>query len=250
MVMSYRHSTLEIASALLAVGRGASYRKASIPIRPGEQNGQLIASWIRRFGPDVVASSRPSAWPTLMAVGSLRANSTESAGVIVMIAVGVADLGTPIRLWEVRAVRERGRAEWVAFYRRHGGGPAVLIVQGDPSAALAAREYWSAEPPMVLHARPRPHAFADVVGHGVPESRPAAHDAVTLAFLDRCRTTLYQRLRSRHARFRDLRQLNYVLGLMRLDLNGQADRELYVDLIRSSIMDSAPGRERSVGKAT
>jgi hypothetical protein len=65
-----------------------------------------------------------------------------------------------------------------------------------------------------------------------PARRSPELIAVSAAYTA-CRTALYRRLAARQAHFNDRGQLDQLLGLMRLDLNGHADPARLAELILS-----------------
>ncbi|OLB77699.1 MAG: hypothetical protein AUI14_15340 [Actinobacteria bacterium 13_2_20CM_2_71_6] len=209
---SYRHSAVEIARALESIGRGATYRQAALQASVGRHdNGQLVANWVRDFGGIVAAPATPQSWPPVLGVGAfpLRPGTVGDAPVV-QLAVGMTGAGAPTRLWAVRVAGHAGVHEWAAFYRRRAGAPTVLVV-GSEVAARAAR-HWTWETP-----------------------GGTATNAVDLEVLGRslraAREALFRRLAARQAHFSNRRQLDRLLDLMRLDLNGDADTAVYAGRI-------------------
>lgn len=241
---SYRHRVSEIAEALVSIGRGASYRQAALRASAGTSaNGQLVANWVRAFGPLVVAPATSLTWPVVLCVGAFslrrglpadRGRST-GAGLVVQLAVGTAYAGSPDRLWDARVAIRGGKGEWNTFFDRRGGAPKVLIVERGSDAAVAALRYWSDSPPILVESRP--WLRGEVEGHGGPDAPIAGWppgaadvDAFATAF-GTYREALFRRLAPRLAHFSDRDQLDHLLALMRMDLNGDADVAVYANRI-------------------
>lgn len=254
---AYRHGPTEIADALVSIGRGASYRQAAIRASAGASaNGQLVANWVRTFGPLVVAPATSLRWPPVLCVGafSLRREATGRAvpaGVtsgglsgdclMVQLAIGLSPSGAPDQMCDARVAERGGKGEWSAFFERRGGRPHTLIVERGSDAAAGALRYWAADPPLLVEARrwPRP----DVEGHGGPDPAtgtggPPDVPAFTASF-NECRQALFRRLAPRLSHFSDRGQLDQLLALMRMDLNGDADATTYASRI---LLAAAEGR--------
>jgi hypothetical protein len=241
LIRSYRHDVAEIASALVAIGRGASYRQAALNSSAGSSmNGQLVADWVRVFSPVVTGADLPRRWPAIAAVGAftLRQRPGDD-GLVVQIAVGAATPTAFPRLWDAR-VASRRPGQWRAFFERHAGSPKVLVTQRGSEPATAAVGVWSASPPLLVESgswtRPA------VVAHGGPDAArgtaarqsAAAVDVEALAhaYAD-SRDALLRRLASRRGHFRLPDQLNRLLDLMRMDVIGDAEPAEYVRRITS-----------------
>jgi hypothetical protein len=246
---SYRYDVAEIAAALVSIGGGASYRQAAIRASAGtSSNGQLVANWIRDFGPAVTAPDLARSWPRLVAMGilSLQRQPGTGTGPVIQVAVGADDAATPPRLWDARVAGGDDQREWREFLSRRPGAPTVVIAAGAHALAAAAAAVWPGTPVVTdtrRRARPapadEPADVADVEAHGGPVSVPAQLRAWTRAclsesqaadfirgFLHR-RAALARRLGRRQAHFRNAVQLDQLLDLMRIDANGEAAVSVY-----------------------
>jgi hypothetical protein len=242
-IRSYRHDVTEIASALVAIGRGASYRQAALSSSAGSSmNGQLVANWVRVFGPLVTGADQPRRWPALTAVGSFTLQPRPgNDGLVVQIAVGAPRSTAIPRLWDAR-IASRSPGQWRSFFERHAGAPQILLTQRGSEPATAALRVWSATPPKLIESKNwmRPA----VVGHGGPagirSTDPGAADldidALVHAYAD-SRDALLRRLAHRRGHFRLPDQVNRLLDLMRLDVNGEAEASDYARLIAFGAVD-------------
>jgi hypothetical protein len=235
LIRSYRHDVAEIASALVAIGRGASYRQAAVNSSAGSStNGQLVANWVKVFGPVVTGAGLPRRWPAIAAVGAFTLRPRpDDDGLVVQIAVGAAAPTSFPRLWDAR-IASRRPGQWRAFFERHAGSPKVLITQRGSEPAAVALRVWPTSPPRLIESRSwmRPA----VVAHGGPD---AARDVVgqqdgiavdieglVHAYAE-SRDALMRRLASRRGHFRLLDQLDRLLDLMRMDVTGEAEAAAY-----------------------
>jgi hypothetical protein len=225
---SYRHDAAQIAAALVAIGRGASYRQAALSTSAGGSgNGQRVADWVRAFGP-VVAARDPRPWPAQAAVGAFTFQPQRNEdGLVVQLAVAAPTATARAHVFDV-AIASSRPGQWRAFYGRHPGRPEVLVLRPGGEASAAALRFWADGPPRLVDARR--WQTADVVGHGGPRA-PVTDgaqlaedvlDALIGVYVDSSKA-LFRRLSSRRGHFRRLDQIDRLLDLMRLDLNGEAD---------------------------
>jgi hypothetical protein len=233
----YRHNAAQIAAALVAIGRGASYRQAALSTSAGSSmNGQLVADWVRAFGP-VVAARAPRRWPAQAAVGAFTFQPQRGEdGLVVQLAVAAPAATSQAHVFDTKIASSRP-GQWRAFYGRHPGCPDVLVLRQGSEASAAALRYWPDSPPRLVDV-PRWRA-ADVLGHGGPHQPQGASsadlaeddlDALIGAYTDSSKA-LFRRLSSRRGHFRRLDQVDRLLDLMRLDLNGEADVDEYAERI-------------------
>jgi hypothetical protein len=234
---SYRHDVAEIAAALISIGRGSSYRQAAIRASAGAQiNGQLVADWVRVFGPIVSAVDSPRRWPALLSVGSFTIRQERDGGRLrLQMAVGSNAAGTPHRLWDARITRGGGHDEWKVFFGRRHGIPEVLVVERGSEEAAVALQTWARRPPVLVEARRR--LRPDVEAHGRPDVSDGGlvlddQDVEKLVreFAEH-RGALVRRLAARQAHFRSHDQMDRLLDLIRIDLNGEADLGEYAERI-------------------
>ncbi len=232
----YRHNAAQIAAALVAIGRGASYRQAALSTSAGgSMNGQRVADWVRAFGP-VVAPRAPRRWPAHAAVGAFTFQPQRGEdGLVVQLAVAAPTTTQPAHVFDVRIASSRP-GQWRTFYSRHPGCPEVLVLRQGGEASAAALRFWPDQPPQLVDARR--WRTADVVGHGGPrapgvtgaELAQDVLDVLVGVYTDTSKA-LFRRLSSRRGHFRRLDQIDRLLDLMRLDLNGEADVETYAERI-------------------
>jgi hypothetical protein len=146
----------------------------------------------------------------------------------VQLAVGASGGGEPGRLWDLWVTPRGGTAQWRTFYNRHTGAPRVLVVEPDTTAAAVARDHWPAWPPVLVEFG----RSADVEAHGGLAGTDI--DALRQLF-GAWRHTIFRRLAGRHAHFSNPVQLEGMLHLIRLDLNGEADPVVYAGRIRTTV---------------
>jgi hypothetical protein len=242
-IRSYRHDATEIASALVAIGRGASYRQAALSSSAGSSmNGQLVANWVRVFGPVVTGAAQRRQWPTLTAVGSFTLQPRpDNEGLVVQIAVGAQRPTALPRLWDAR-IASRRPGQWRAFFERHDGAPRVLVTQRGSEPAIVAAKVWSASPPRLIESQS--WVRAAVSGHGGPAGIRSTDDAGSHVDIDALvhayadsRDALLRRLAHRRGHFRLPDQVNRLLDLMRMDVNGEAEAPEYARLIAFGTAD-------------
>jgi hypothetical protein len=165
---NYHFVARGIAEALLAVGAGATYMKASriardrarrFPVDPetGElresDHGQLVADWAELFAPVVFEPHRPAFWPP---EGSLlldhlpfRVRALDADGkripaghlaFDVFCAVGYR-AGKP-RLWRAEAFTSAHPANWSAFFAALPGEPSRIVCDAHSGMLRAIEERW------------------------------------------------------------------------------------------------------------
>jgi hypothetical protein len=239
LIRSYRHNVNEIASALVAIGKGASYRQAALNSSAGANiNGQLIANWVKVFGPVVTRADVPRQWPALAAVGAFTLQPRPGYdSLVVQIAVAGPTPTSASRLWDAR-IASRRPGQWRTFFERQIGSPRILVTRRGTEPAAAALQVWCARPPRIVE--PRRWLRAEVIGCGEPDPPHGAQgrDQATDADIDalahayaNSRDGLQRRIAHRRGRFQLLDQMDRVLALMRLDMNGEAEPVEYAHRI-------------------
>jgi hypothetical protein len=225
---SYRYTVADIVKALMSIGRGATYRQAAIQASGGgTMNGQLVANWVKVFGPVVAAHGASRGWPLLLRAGGFPLPSGFGGrGLTIQVAVGLIPGQGGAEVWQAQAVLADTYAEWRRFFAARPGTPKVLIVERDSEAATAALHHWAAAPPTLLD----------------PPARRTPELTAVSATYAACRNALFRRLAARQAHFNDRDQLDQLLGLMRLDLNGHADPARLAELILSGERSGARDR--------
>jgi hypothetical protein len=237
--LRYRHTVEEIATALILVGKGATYRQAAINSSGGvSDNAQRVVNWIQRFGPVVSPADSWRPWPAVMAVDSLALRGSSNCDVVVQLAVSIAADPAPPRLWKCRIDTDTGDGgPWRNLFNSHGGRPEVLIVRRGSRAAVAALRIWSDRPPLLIDSRRwhRESVAGQAQAHPLSDAsrRLIENDRVpsVVRHLAAARRKLLQEISHRHAHFKDLARLNLVLALMRAEINGDADLAEYTGRI-------------------
>jgi hypothetical protein len=199
-------------------------------------NGQLVANWVRVFGPVITGGSAQRRWPALTAVGSFTLQPRPgNDALVVQIAVGTPRPTAIPQLWEARLASRRP-GQWRSFFELHAGAPRILVTQRGSEPAAAAAQVWSDSPPRLVES----HGWARsaVTGHGWPAGIRSTDDAgahvdieaLVHAYAD-SRDALLRRLAHRRGHFRLPDQVNRLLNLMRMDVNGEAETADYARLI-------------------
>ncbi len=231
---SYRHDISEIASALVAIGQGASYRQAALRSSAGKNaNGQLVANWVKVFGPVVTNVDVPRRWPAVAAVGAFALQPRpNNVGLVVQVAVSAATPTHPARLWDARIASSQPD-RWRSFLERYEGSPRTLVMQRGAELADAALAVWPDSPPRLVDSRS--WLRRDVQGHGQPDQ---ADDGIDVTNVDalmqayaQSRDALIRRLAGRLGHFKLADQVDRLLDLMRMDVNGDARAIQYANLI-------------------
>jgi hypothetical protein len=148
----YQFVARGIAEALVAVGRGATYREAAavarerarrlrVDPRTGElrftRHGSLVMDWVEVFASVVFEAHRPREWP---ASGSLllddlpfRVRDPQSGRHRIAFRVFCAmgyDAGRS-RMWRLEAFTSKSQADWEAFLGVLGGAPPRVVCDND-----------------------------------------------------------------------------------------------------------------------
>ncbi len=249
---SYRHDVVEIATALVSIGRGSSYRQAAIRASAGTQiNGQLVADWVRAFVPVIVGTDTARRWPAVLCAGAYTVGTTPEGGRLrLYMAVGAAGNGTAHRLWDARIASGSPYREWRTFFNGRPGKPELLICERGSEEAAVALQVWEANPPVLIEARRR--LRADVEAHGKPDVSGAGpgfrigDEDVNqhVATFTEHRATLVRRIATRYAHFRNFDQVDRLLDLMRIECNGEAD---VADYAKRIMAEGNPGPMPSAG---
>lgn len=232
LVAGYRHTAGEIARALAAVGRGSTYRQAAITIGGGKANGQLVAEWIRVFGPSLSQLVREAAWPRLLVVDCVRFGPIARYPAV-LIGAGAGAGASQAKIWYARPVRSIDSHAWRSFFAALDDPPRVLVAEPHSLAAAAAAAHWHGQAPQVIPPQPggRAHRLASGIVAARPPTASPAYQAAT-AMAHQGFNALYQRLLPRRGRFRNIEQLSRIVDLMTADLNGDADPLAYARTIR------------------
>jgi hypothetical protein len=158
----FAYSTDDIATALAAVGRGESYRRAAQLVaartaRGATVDGNTVADWVEVFAPALHERHGQSRWPAVVELDSItfRARPRGDEG---------PEGGTAFRLLAALAPRRRGRSQlvalepvpgdgsqaaWEELLRSKTGTPLHVVCAPDRALERAIAAVW---PP----SRPRP----------------------------------------------------------------------------------------------
>jgi hypothetical protein len=181
---SYAFPVREVASALVAVGTGASYARAADRARVsvgrrrlgGEQGGALVAEWLDLLAPIVLREYAETAWPqtlvldrTWFMVDNPRAHAAPVVAFNVFGAYGYPGDGSRPRVWALHASHQARQADWEEFLRSLDISmpPKLVITDGDAAIGNAVRAVWPALPgpslPMPFVARCEHHLHVNGV---------------------------------------------------------------------------------------
>jgi hypothetical protein len=152
----FSYNAAEIAAALVAVGKGMSYRSAArlVPRSPGP-DGNSVADWVELFAPPIYAEHTERRWPKAVALDELRfhARTRDARGralpqevpafrILAALAYGRE---TP-HVAALRAVPgyapDGAQAFWEELLRTLKGVPAELVCAPDPDLLRAIDVVW------------------------------------------------------------------------------------------------------------
>lgn len=165
----YQFVARGIAGALVSVGAGATYTKASRvararanrerfdPVLNGvrqSSHGQLVADWVEVFAPLIFERFAPTEWPTrdtllldhmpfrIRAYNS-QTGSRINGGIVafdVFAAAGYVE-GRP-QLWRMEAFPNAGQPNWMRFLRGLPGEPKRVVCDNHSGMTGAIRALW------------------------------------------------------------------------------------------------------------
>lgn len=163
----YGFTAKQIATALVAVAGGSSYRAAAAAVRSSagrelrtvrrvgssgktlpapNEHGQLVSDWVQVFTPMIWQAYAPSSWPQLLVLDEdeFRFASAGSArgklAFVVLAAVGYLPSGKPF-VAAIEAVPRVNVPAWRAFLSRLSGTPTRVVTDGG-LARKAAQRVW------------------------------------------------------------------------------------------------------------
>jgi hypothetical protein len=164
---NYQFTAYEIASGLVAVGRGASYAKAGQDVREqaarrwgtpvreaaGHRHGTLVSDWVEVYAEALWETQAPhrGAWPERVFVGVLPLTAGRPGppapklifSVFVAMAYGADGRAA---VFAIRASTGTGAAHWAAFLseldRDRRGTPLQIVGDGSAGLARAVRSVW------------------------------------------------------------------------------------------------------------
>lgn len=151
-----------VATALAAIGAGASYQRAATRARAasnrraleGGWGGNVVAEWLDNWAPVVMAEHAESAWPETLVLDSTRFMVTNTwTGLSSSVAFNVLGAygypapgqGRP-RVWALAAYHRATHVEWEDFLRQldTSTAPVLVISDGVDEIRNAVRHVWPA----------------------------------------------------------------------------------------------------------
>jgi len=206
----YAFSIREVASALMRVGQGASYREAATyareragrwPTHNGKvrrtHHGQLVGDWVEVFAPVVYEPHRDFAWPQkgslLLDELPFRINNGVQRGrpaFTILVVMGYDDEAGErgagaMRLWRLEAIPTQpaqARVDWERLLRSLDGEPHRVVCD---QATQITKAVGAVFPNATIqyceeHLRKRCHEHLKTEGLNTPGT--PAHDTIKLAF--------------------------------------------------------------------
>ena len=173
---NYRHRLRLVAQALVGVGQGVSYARASNRARAsggrhptlGSGGGQLVAEWMDSWAPVVIDAHAETDWPETLVLDSTdfwwtnARTRTRRREFAILIAYGYPGPGAKNRrprVWGIRASRTAQAADWVGLLTSLSlpAPPASIVTDDNLAVAAAVRQMWPAPSGPTL---PTPYLFA------------------------------------------------------------------------------------------
>jgi hypothetical protein len=160
----FSYATRDIASALVDVGRGLSYRKAAERARAragraASVDGNAVADWVEMFAPVLHARYARVRWPAVLEVDSVAFRARRA---------GDGEESTAFQIFGALTPPRRGRAQlvavdvfppdppggrqalWEEFLSSHAGMPAQIVCAPDPELVQAIGAVWPDGPPAIF----------------------------------------------------------------------------------------------------
>jgi hypothetical protein len=194
----------EIATALVALGGGATYADVAERLRGqawGAQrqwnrkpstnvNGGNVAEWLGQYGPTVAAAHAETEWPDTLVLDSTEFHHTDShTGVqsqlfCVLFAYGYPTDGTKPRMWKIASSPSDTGQHWADFLSLLPGKPRVVVCDDDSNIKLGIRTHWYQGRGVHIHSCEHHlylRALKAMEKDQVPKKSPL-HDALNKAF--------------------------------------------------------------------
>jgi hypothetical protein len=192
----FSYTATEIASALVAVGEGLSYRAAARVVhdlrrvRRAGPDGNSVADWVEVFAPLVFAGSAAASWPRVLLLDSLpfRIRSVDATGrplpqevpafsVLGAYEPGPAGSSGIVALQACpSAYPEPMQPLWEEFLRSLDGAPARVVCDPDPDLLGAIRRVWKPAPVTLLcHTHLRMELREVLRDEGIPPGDPLSN---------------------------------------------------------------------------
>lgn len=157
----FEYLVKEIASALVDLGRGATYTDAAKRVRAQANygktakyreviNGQTVADWMADFVPVVSKRWAPSKWPAVLVLDSISFRWTDNSTTpksnlmlySVLAAFGYDKDGKNGRLWKLEASPSGDAASWADFLGSLPGKPESIVCDQDKAIAGGIELHW------------------------------------------------------------------------------------------------------------
>lgn len=163
----FEYLVRDVATSLVAVGRGMTYTNAAVRVRqmadralldqdpswqpPRERkvtNGQTVSEWVGEFSPVVAARHAETEWPETLVLDSTRFLYTNTwTGrsrelFVVMAAWGYPAGATRGRLWKLWASPAGDEDAWAEFLDQLPGRPAVVVCDRDYGIINGVKQHW------------------------------------------------------------------------------------------------------------
>jgi hypothetical protein len=190
---NFSYTASEIATALVAVGKGMSYRAAATLVheqlgRPSGPDGNSVADWVEVFAPVVFARSAETRWPRVVALDSLpfRIRSLDAGGrpipeeiatFQILGASGSGPRGSGLVALQAFPGAYSGGAQalWEEFLLSLAGVPEQVVCDPDPDLVGAIERVWKRAPVTFLcHSHLRRQLLDVLRDEGVLPGDPLA----------------------------------------------------------------------------
>lgn len=231
----HRYAAESIARGLLAVARGATYRQARIAVlgagsAAGTADGQLVARWVRSFGPVAAQRLAGGDGPRVVAA---RRHAVEGPGERWLLAVVDGASERP-RVWPVSVERTVDEAAWRRLFADYRSRPDLVLCE-EPDQRAAAVHRWGS-PDAEFGTAGRTMLWFDsggegdeVVAHLLPTD-PAGSDRTDRSV--RAAEPLLRRLAVRAGAIRSCEQAHLIVNLMALEADGAVTVESLAAVVR------------------
>lgn len=162
---TYSFTVKDIASALVAVGKGTTYRQAASRVRNrsgrlwtsplghpvASPHASIVCDWVEVYGPVVTAGHGPSSWPEVVVLDALPFRlpdfypngAPKRAGrqhFSVLAALGYEEGES--RLWSWQAHAAHTALAWKDVLESLPGSPDHVVADADTAIAKAVRSVW------------------------------------------------------------------------------------------------------------
>ena len=160
---SYQFSAQDIATALVEVGRGASYAEAGLHAREraarrwgtdpaGRRHGTLVSDWVEVYAQALwdAQAAFATRWPDTVFLTARALTSGPSLVFSVLVAAAYTPRGE-LRIIGIRTANGTGCEPWTEFLRdlkdRRLGAPVRMVGDGSRALSRAVAATWPDDPP-------------------------------------------------------------------------------------------------------